>query len=113
MYQLVDFKTREPVESSNLVFTGEDGPWEVVMDLDSIRSKVNIDYFKKSPPLASKYLPLMPIKDYRDFVTLGEGNTPLIRSSVLGEELGVELYFKLCARSSDCPKPSRNSRVQS
>ncbi len=41
----------------------------------------------------SKYLPL---KDRRNIATLGEGNTPMVRSSRIGASLGLNhLYFKL------------------
>ncbi len=95
MYYLADFVTKQRVEPTNLVFTGEKGPWEVVMDLDEVRKKINIDYFQKAPPLASKYLPFMPIRDYANFVSLSEGGTPLIRSKVLGKRLGIDLWFKV------------------
>jgi threonine synthase len=41
------------------------------------------------------YKELLPVKHQSNFVTLGEGNTPLINSSRLGEKLGlINLYFK-------------------
>ena len=96
MYKLVDFKTRAPVEPGNFVFTGAEGPWEVVMDLDRVRSKVNVEYFKKSPPLISKYLPLMPIKDYRDF----EGDSLSGLLSVLSKlPPGEAVFIQLVVRS--------------
>ena len=36
----------------------------------------------------------LPVGPNTPSVTLGEGSTPLIRSARLGEQLGVELYFK-------------------
>ena len=95
MYSLVDFRTRKPVEPKNLVFTGEDGPWEVLMDLDQVVSKIHREYFTKAPPFAAKYLPFMPIKDHSSFTALGAGATPLIPSKKIGPELGIELFFKL------------------
>ncbi len=95
MYYLRDFCTQTKVKADSLVFTGEEGPWEVVMDLAEIRAKINIDYFRKAPPFASKYLPFMPIKNFSNFVSLEEGATPLIRSKQLGKALGMDLWFKL------------------
>ena len=95
MYFIQDFATKKKVTPSNLVFTGEKGPWEVVMDLEEIRSKINPDYFRKAPPFASKYLPFMPIKNFGNFVSLQEGATPLIQSKVIGAKLGIDLWFKL------------------
>jgi len=38
---------------------------------------------------------LLPVKHQRNIVSLGEGNTPLIKSSRLGERFGlINLYFK-------------------
>jgi threonine synthase len=82
------------------------------MDLESIRSKINSDYFKSAPPAASKYLPFMPVKDYSTFVTLGEGATPLIKSSVIGPELGIDLYFKLESRNPTGAFKDRGSAVE-
>src|SRR5262245_30473934 len=95
MYHLVDFKTKQPVTPDSLVFTGPGGPWEVKMDVAVLKARVSPSYFKMAPPLMTKYLPLMPIRDYSSFVSLGEGATPLIPSTTLGKELGCELYFKL------------------
>ncbi len=112
MYYLADFKTKERVTPTNMVFTGEDGPWEVVMDIESIKRRVNPSYFKVSPPLVTKYLPLMPIKDYSCFVTLGEGTTPLIRSTTIEKELGAEIYFKLENQNPTGAFKDRGSAVE-
>lgn len=112
MYQLVDFKTRERIVPKNFVFTGENGPWEVAMDLSIVRQHINIDYFKKSPPLVSKYLPFMPVKDYANFISLGEGATPLIESTTIGPELGIKLFFKLEAQNPTGSFKDRGSAVE-
>ena len=45
--------------------------------------------------IMERYRDLLPVTDQTPLVTLGEGGTPLIRSRVLEEELGLEaLYFK-------------------
>ena len=42
------------------------------------------------------YKELLPLTDGTPMLTLGEGDTPLVKSNRLGKELGVtELYFKL------------------
>lgn len=112
MFILRDFKTKEIVKPKNLVFTGDDTPWEVVMDLEQVKSRINPMYFKASPPLANKYLPLMPIKDHSSYVTLGEGATPLIKSQVIGPKLGVDLYFKLESRNPTGAFKDRGSAVE-
>lgn len=111
-YFLADFKTKEKVTADDLVFTGPDGPWEVVMDMERVRSRLNPVYFKQAPPAMLKYLPLMPIAEYDKFVTVGEGATPLIRSSRIGEELGVELYFKLENQNPTGAFKDRGSAVE-
>lgn len=40
------------------------------------------------------YRELLPVSNPEDEVTLGEGNTPLLSSARLGEQLGIHLYFK-------------------
>ncbi|MFN8389060.1 MAG: threonine synthase [Bdellovibrionota bacterium] len=113
MYYLADFQTKQRVKPKNLVFTGDNNtPWEVIMDFDEITSKVNIDYFRKSPPYVSKYLPFLPVRDYANFVSLGEGATPLIRSSKIGKELGLQLYFKLESQNPTGSFKDRGSAVE-
>ena len=64
MYKIIDFKTKESVVPRDLVFTGANAqPWEIVMDMDLVKSRINTSHFKSSPPLTTKYLPLLPIKD--------------------------------------------------
>ena len=42
------------------------------------------------------YRDFLPVTDATPLITMGEGNTPLVKSSRLGKELGCdELYFKL------------------
>ena len=113
MYYLADFKSKEKVRPTNLVFTGENNaPWEVIMDFAEITSKINIDYFRKSPSYVSKYLPFLPVRDYANFVSLGEGATPLIASSKLGPELGVQLFFKLESQNPTGSFKDRGSAVE-
>ena len=112
LYKLREFTSKKEVTPSNHVFTGPDGPWEVVMDLDSIKSRINEDYFRNSPPLVSKYLPLMPIKDHAKFISLKEGSTPLIESKVIGPELGIDLYFKLESQNPTGSFKDRGSAVE-
>ena len=42
------------------------------------------------------YPDLLPVTNATPIITMGEGDTPLVRSNRLGRELGcTELYFKL------------------
>lgn len=112
MYYLANFRTKERVTPTNYVYGDKESPWEVLMDLDLIRSRINADYFRQSPPLVSKYLPFMPIKDFAEFISLKEGATPLIRSKRIAEELGVELYFKLESANPTGSFKDRGSAVE-
>ncbi|MBF8266118.1 MAG: threonine synthase, partial [Dehalococcoidia bacterium] len=38
---------------------------------------------------------MLPVTAATPMVTMGEGDTPLVRASKLGKELGAELFFKL------------------
>lgn len=111
MFHLVNFKTREKVFPKNLVFTGKDSPWEVVMNMESIKSKLHLDYFREAPPSVGKYLPLLPIVNHGEFVSLKEGATPLVKSKALGKQLGLELYFKMEAKNPTGSFKDRGSAV--
>ena len=111
MFQIVNYLTRKPVEPKNYVFTGFDSPWEVVMDLNQIRSRINLDYFKVAPPGLGKYLPFMPIRKAQHFISLLEKATPLLKSKFLGKKLGIDLYFKLEGKNPTGSFKDRGSSV--
>jgi threonine synthase len=112
MYYLADFRTKQRVTPTNLVFSGSDAPWEVVMDLDEIRSRVNLDNLRQAPPVVTKYLPFMPLKNYSNFVSLKEGASPLIKSKRVGPSLNIELYFKLESQNPTGSFKDRGSAVE-
>jgi threonine synthase len=94
MYKIVDFHSGAEVTPSNHIYASGLEPWEVMMDLDRIAAAINNDIFRRTQPSLSKYFPFLPIKNYRDFISLNEGNTPLLKSRKIGPALGVDLYFK-------------------
>ena len=50
---------------------------------------------RKTPFLLEKYRDFFPFTDYNHSASLGEGNTPLIRSTRVSQEIGLQnLYFK-------------------
>lgn len=112
MYYLRDFVTKERVNPTNMVFTGETTPWEVVMDLEEVKSKINLDYFRQSPPNILKYLPLLPIKKQTEFITLRESATPLIRSRKLGRNLGIDLMLKIEGKNPTGSFKDRGTAVE-
>ncbi len=112
MYKLIDFVTKKGVKAKNLCFAGKKNPWEVVMDLDYVKQKINPDYFRKTPPFVSKYLSLMPIKNHGSFVSHQEGSTPLIRSKKIGPKIGINLFFKYEAQNPTGSFKDRGSAVE-
>src|SRR4030042_6592665 len=51
---------------------------------------------RKKPCLLDKYREFLPVTPHTPIITIGEGDTPLVRSQRLELELGCgELYFKL------------------
>lgn len=103
---------KKTVKTKNFVFTGKKNPWEVVMDLDVVKSKLNLEYFHKSPAFLSKYLAFLPIRNYKTFISLGEGGTPLIKSTKISKKLGIDLYFKLEAQNPTSSFKDRGSAVE-
>lgn len=112
MYKVVNFITKESVTPSNLIFADGTIPWEIIMDIGEIRTRINGDYFRKAPPQVSKYLPFMPVKDHSAFVSMNEGATPLIKSRSIGPRLGVDLYFKQESRNPTGSFKDRGSAVE-
>jgi threonine synthase len=111
MYEIIDFKTKKSVHTNDFVFAGEDAPWEVNMDIEYIRNKINMDYFTAASPCLSKYLSFMPIKSPHSFVSLRESATPLIKSKKIGRQLGIDLYFKVEGKNPTGSFKDRGSAV--
>ena len=112
MYQLVDYVSREHVNPDNLVFTGDETPWEVIVDLEEIRKHIDIRAFKEMPASLHKYLPFIPLEDTASIITLNEGNTPLMQSRRLGEQYGINLQLKLESRNPTGAFKDRGSAVE-
>lgn len=58
---------------------------------------VDADVFKEAVADASglwAFRHILPVRDKSDEISLGEGNTPLVRSVRMGEKLQIGLYFK-------------------
>ena len=68
----------------------------VKYDFEQIKRMVNRKTLKDRCKVGlSKYVELLPVRNVSSLATLGEGNTPLIRCTKLGQELGIEnLYIK-------------------
>lgn len=74
-----------------------DGEISVEYDFDWIRTNTNfMDRWHQNQPFWSRFSDILPQDDLESIVTLGEGNTPLVKSRRFAERFGIEnLYFKL------------------
>lgn len=64
-------------------------------DLQQAKEYLNVRKLKKRPPGVWKYFEILPIKEHRNIVTLGEGGTYLHKCNRLAKEIGVvNLYLK-------------------
>ena len=73
------------------------GELDVQYDHDRIREDGRLaQSWRQSGPMAERFAELMPLAAPESAVSLGEGNTPLVRSHNLARRLGLRhLYFKL------------------
>jgi len=68
---------------------------DVTYDYDAIAESLNKKVLAERAPTFAKYIEFLPILEPRKIVSLGEGNTPLLKSRRLAEKLGMEnLYIK-------------------
>lgn len=64
-------------------------------DLDAAGKAVDKDSLKIREPSMWRYWEIMPVKDKKNIVSLGEGYTPLLEASNLGKKLGLRnLWIK-------------------
>ncbi|MHA1246276.1 MAG: threonine synthase [Candidatus Thorarchaeota archaeon] len=71
------------------------GRIEFLLDVEAAREIVTRESFRRTATGLWRYADLMPIRDGRAVVTLGEGNTPFLRAERLGELMGLRhLYLK-------------------
>ncbi|TFF68393.1 threonine synthase [Candidatus Thorarchaeota archaeon] len=66
------------------------------LDIDSLRRRVDKEGLGKRTGGIWRYFDFMPLRKRENALTLGEGNTPLVKSERLAEYLGVKhLYLKI------------------
>src|SRR3954451_2972498 len=82
-----------------------DGPTDVLYDWDTIRRSVSRATVAAGPASLWRYAALLPMGAHVDF---GAGWTPLVRSDLLSDALGIELFLKL---EGDNPTASYKDRV--
>ncbi len=83
--------TRLPADSVQTLH--KDRPLWVRYDLDAVRRAVDPRQIAQRPPTLWRYRELLPPPDGAEIVTLGEGMTPLLRASRLGETLGLDDFW--------------------
>jgi len=59
-------------------------------DLDRVKAQVRREDIARGPSSLWRYAPLLPVRDPKHRVSLGEGWTPLIRAERLGRSIGCE-----------------------
>jgi len=71
----------------------KDRPLWVRYDLDAVRHAVTRADLAERPPMMWRYRELLPPKDERSIVSLGEQMTPVLRCRRLGERFGLDNLF--------------------
>lgn len=71
----------------------EGRPLWVKYDLDAVRSSVDRDAFATRNSWMYRYRELLPVGDEIEPVSLGEGNSPLLRCPHLGNQFGLNNLF--------------------
>ncbi|MHA2265092.1 MAG: threonine synthase [Candidatus Thorarchaeota archaeon] len=69
------------------------GRIDIEFDLDSLKDSISRNGLQKAKGGLWKYFELMPLRDRKHIVTLGEGGTPLLHAKRLGAELGLSNLF--------------------
>jgi len=89
-------KCDKTYESEALIQLCECGaPLLVEYDLEKVASVFNKEMLKERDPNLWRYLELLPLKDLKNIITLGEGMTPLLHLKRLGKEINIpNLYLK-------------------
>jgi threonine synthase len=71
------------------------GPLLVRYDLERVRATWKRESLASAPVSMWRYAPLLPVRDSKHIVSLGEGMTPLLKTARLGASLGAnDLWVK-------------------
>ena len=71
------------------------GPLLVRYDLEKVRATWKRESLASAPVSMWRYAPLLPVRDSKHIVSLGEGMTPLLKTARLGASLGAnDLWVK-------------------
>jgi threonine synthase len=84
------------------------GRIDIQFDLEVAKEAFSRESIERKKGGLWKYLDLMPLRNKKNIVSLGEGDTPLIKAKKLGEEMGLSnLFLKL---ETTCPSGSFKDR---
>lgn len=112
MYHLIDFITKQVVHPKHLIFTGENSPWEVEIDLHVVKENLNVSAYKAEPPHINKYQAFLPFARMPHLLHWQEAPTPLVKSKCIGPELGIDLYFKVESKNPSGSFKDRGSAIE-
>lgn len=83
-----------PEEKVLLCSKADDGRLDIFYDYEKMAKAITKDKLETRKGFW-KYFELLPIDDRKNIITLGEGNTPLLKTQKLGKRLGLtSLYIK-------------------
>jgi threonine synthase len=101
-----------PSDSHNLVCANCGGPLEAVYEYEALRKAHGGLPVDQSQAGVWRYSPLLPKNPGTPVVTLGEGDTPLVRASRVAEAMGLErVYVKDDSRNPTLSFKDRKSTV--
>ena len=88
-------KNYAPEDNALFCKNHDDGRLDIFYDYDAIRNEVSREVLSKRAATVWKYKEFLPIGKRENVVSLGEGGTPLIKSTRLAEKLKLQsLYLK-------------------
>ena len=68
-------------------------PLLVNYDLQAVKVKVDRDQFTRRTKNMWRWFELLPVREMDNIISLGEGDSPLLRLDHLGAELGISHLF--------------------
>nr|MDO8082447.1 threonine synthase [Candidatus Freyarchaeota archaeon] len=108
MYYLECAVCKKRIENDPILCPDCGGPIQVYYDYDSMRLSRE-DFHGRT---IWRYRELLPFEKITRLVTLNEGGTPLQRSDTIGDDLALDLWFKLEANNPTGSFKDRGSAVE-
>lgn len=108
MYYLECGVCKKQIEDGSILCPECGGPIQVYYDYDSLRLSRE-DFHGRT---IWRYRELLPFEKITRLVTLNEGGTPLQRSDIIGDDLALDLWFKLESHNPTGSFKDRGSAVE-